>query len=48
MMKDLKDRTREFALRIIRFYAALPKTTEAQVIGENFTTCIKSAKAKKP
>ena len=31
---DLKVRTREFALRIIRLYSALPKTTVAQVIGE--------------
>ena len=33
-MKDLKSRTKEFALRVIRLYAALPKTTEAQVIGK--------------
>ena len=33
-MKDLKDRTRDFALRIIKLYVALPKTTEAQVIGK--------------
>lgn len=33
-MKDRKQRTREFALRIIRLYTALPKTTEAQVIGK--------------
>lgn len=31
---DLKTRTKEFALRIIRLYVALPKTTEAQVIGK--------------
>ena len=31
---DLRKRTKEFALRIIRLYAALPKTTEAQVIGK--------------
>ena len=31
---DLRDRTREFALRIIRMYSALPKTTEAQVLGK--------------
>ena len=30
---DLKVRTGEFALRIIRLFAALPKTTEAQVLG---------------
>lgn len=33
-MKDLKERTREFAIRIIRLYTALPKTTESQVIGK--------------
>jgi len=33
-MKDLKARTKRFALRIIRLYASLPKTTEAQVIGK--------------
>jgi len=31
---DLRDRTKRFALRIIRLYAALPNTTEAQVIGK--------------
>lgn len=31
---DLKVRTKEFALRIIRLYTSLPKTTEAQVIGK--------------
>lgn len=30
---DLKHRTRDFALRIIRLYGALPRKTEAQVIG---------------
>src|SRR5260370_9774836 len=30
---DLKVRTRDFALRIVRLYAALPKSTVAQVIG---------------
>lgn len=33
-MKGLKTRTKEFALRVIRLYSALPKTTEAQVIGK--------------
>jgi four helix bundle protein len=32
--QDLRKRTKEFALRIIRLYAALPKTTEAQVLGK--------------
>ena len=31
---DLRLRTRSFALRIVRLYAALPKTTEAQVLGK--------------
>ena len=34
MVKDLKVRMREFALRIIRLYAKLPKSTEGQVIGK--------------
>ncbi|MCH8840818.1 MAG: four helix bundle protein [Planctomycetes bacterium] len=33
-MEGLRDRTKEFSLRIIRLYTALPKTTEAQVIGK--------------
>jgi four helix bundle protein len=32
--RDLRVRTKSFALRIIRLYASLPKTTEAQVIGK--------------
>lgn len=31
---DLRVRSKEFALRIIRMYSALPKTTEAQVLGK--------------
>ena len=31
--QDLKIRTKQFALRIIRLYTSLPKTTEAQVLG---------------
>jgi len=31
---DLKQRTKDFALRVIRMYAALPKSTEAQVMGK--------------
>ena len=30
---DLKDRTKNFALRIIRMYSSLPKTAEAKVLG---------------
>lgn len=33
-MKDLKTRTKEYALRIIRLYTALPQSIEAQVIGK--------------
>lgn len=33
-MEDLKVRTRQYAVRVIRLYTALPKTTEAQVIGK--------------
>ena len=32
--RDLKERTEEYALRIIRMFAALPKTTEAQILGK--------------
>ena len=33
-MEDLRTRTRTYANRIIKLYVALPKTTEAQVIGK--------------
>lgn len=32
--QDLRSRTTEFALRIIRLYSSLPKSTEAQVLGK--------------
>jgi four helix bundle protein len=32
--RDLRERTTEFALRIVRMYCALPKSTEAQVLGK--------------
>ena len=31
--RDLRERTREFAIRVIRLYSGLPKRTEAQVLG---------------
>jgi len=31
---DLETRTTDFALRVIKLYSALPKTTEAQVLGK--------------
>lgn len=33
-MEGLRDRTKEFSLRIIRLYCALPEATEAQVLGK--------------
>lgn len=33
-MPDLKTRTKDFALRIIRLYSSLPRSTEAQVLGK--------------
>ncbi len=33
-LQDLRARTKAFALRVIRLYAAIFKTTEAQVIGK--------------
>ncbi len=32
--KELKTRTKQFALRIIRLYGTLPKTSEAQILGK--------------
>jgi four helix bundle protein len=34
--KDLRDRTKAFALQIIRMFATIPKTTVAQVLGKQF------------
>lgn len=31
---DLRERTKRFSLRVIRLYASLPKTVEAQVMGK--------------
>jgi len=31
--QNLRRRTKDYALRIIKLYSALPKTTEAQVLG---------------
>jgi four helix bundle protein len=32
----LKDRTKQFALRIIKLFQALPKTDEARILGKQF------------
>jgi four helix bundle protein len=37
--EDLKVRTRDFAVRIIKLYVSLPKTTEAQVLGRQVVRC---------
>ena len=31
---DLRERTKTFALRVVRMFPSLPKTTEAQVLGK--------------
>ena len=36
---DLETRTTDFALRIIKLFAALPKTTESQVLGKQLLRC---------
>ena len=37
--QDLTVRTKRFALRVIRLYAALPKSNEAQAIGKQLLRC---------
>ena len=37
--QELRDRTKAFALRVIRLYRALPSTAEAQVIGKQLLRC---------
>lgn len=39
MAPDMRDRTREFALRIIRLYGALPRRADSQVIGKQLLRC---------
>ena len=31
---DLRERTKSFALRVVRMFSALPKTSEAQMLGK--------------
>ncbi|MCY7348007.1 MAG: four helix bundle protein [Pyrinomonadaceae bacterium] len=35
----MKIRTKDFAIRIVRLFAALPKTVEAQVLGKQVLRC---------
>src|SRR6266496_2691880 len=32
--RDLRDRTKQFALRIVEMFLVIPKTTEAQILGK--------------
>ena len=32
---DLRDRTKDFALRIVRMFTELPETDEARILGEH-------------
>lgn len=43
--QDLKVRTKQFALQIVRLYGSLPKTTEAQVMGKQVLRSATSAGA---
>ena len=42
---DLRTRTKSFALRIVRLFGAIPKTTEAQVLGKQLLRCGTSVEA---
>ena len=37
--QELRERTKKFAIRIVRLFQALPKSTEAQVIGKQLLRC---------
>src|SRR5215472_2120627 len=37
--EDLRDRTKKFAIRIVYLFRALPKSTEAQVLGKQLLRC---------
>jgi four helix bundle protein len=37
--RELRDRTKDFARRIIRLYRALPNTEEARIIGRQLLRC---------
>ena len=36
---ELRDRTKKFAIRIIYLFRALPKSTEAQILGKQLLRC---------
>ncbi|HKF22959.1 MAG TPA: four helix bundle protein [Candidatus Angelobacter sp.] len=37
--EELRERTKQFAVRIVRLFRALPKSTEAQVMGKQLLRC---------
>ena len=37
--EELRDRTKQFAIRIVRLFQALPKSSEAQVMGKQLLRC---------
>jgi four helix bundle protein len=37
--EDLRDRTKTFAIRIVRLYRSLPHTADAQVVGKQLLRC---------
>jgi four helix bundle protein len=37
--EELRERTKKFAIRIVRLFQALPKSTEAQVMGKQLLRC---------
>ncbi len=37
--EQLRERTKSFALRIVKLFRALPKSTEAQVLGKQLLRC---------
>jgi four helix bundle protein len=39
MNSDLKIRTKDYALSVIRLFAELPKRTETQIIGRQLLRC---------
>ena len=37
--EDIRDRTKKFAIRIVRLFRALPRSVEAQVMGKQLLRC---------
>jgi four helix bundle protein len=37
--QELRERTKKFAIRVIRLFQALPKSTEAQILGKQLLRC---------